>query len=276
MALVAIHTVVDISLDALVVPVGLALRMAIRALEDGVIIRICMARGTYTICVTVVDRKGRVLTVIEGCIQPVRGAMAILASSREELRLRCVPRIGGVVVIGQVAVNAQVAVQVVVIVDVAVGAGPRRDRVRPRQREARLRVIELAIGPLNGVVTKFASGRETGVRRIVCVLKILLMAGNAQVAVQVVVVVDMAVGTLSRRNGVRTGQRKSGLRMIELAIGPLDRVMTLLAGGRETGVGYRALGVLVVGLVAGVARRVGDVVVVVHMAVGADARRNHV
>jgi hypothetical protein len=121
------------------------------------------------------------------------------------------PWIGGVVVIGQVAVNTQVAVQVVVIVDVAVGASARWDGVSPSQRKARLRVIELAIGPLNSVVTYFARGWETGVWWVGGILKILLMAVNAQIAVQVVVIVDMAVDTLSRRNGVRTGQRKSGL-----------------------------------------------------------------
>ena len=179
--------------------------MAICTLEDRVIIRICMARSTHTVRVAVVDRKRRVLRVVEGCVLPVRGVMAVLARRREKLRLGRVPRVGRVVVVGLVAVNAQVAIQVVVIVDVAVGAGPWRDRVRPGQREASLRVIELAIGPLNRVMTKFAGGRETGVRRIVCVLEILLMAVNAQVAIQVVVVVDVAVGALSWRNGVCAG-----------------------------------------------------------------------
>jgi hypothetical protein len=88
MALVTIHAVVDISPDALVVPIGLTFRMAIRALEDRVIIRVCVARCTHTIRVAVADRKWRVLTVVESCIQPVRSAMAILASRGEELLLR--------------------------------------------------------------------------------------------------------------------------------------------------------------------------------------------
>jgi len=79
-----------------------------------------MARRTHAIRVAMVDRERRVLRVIERCIQPVRGVMAVLASRREELRLRRVSRVGRAVIVGEVARNAQVAGQIVVIVDVAI------------------------------------------------------------------------------------------------------------------------------------------------------------
>jgi len=79
----------------------------------------------------------------------------------------------------------------------------------PGQREAGLRVIELAIRPLDSVVAELASGREAGVRWIVGIVVIGLVARNAQVAGQVVVVVDVAVGARPGRNGVRTGQREA-------------------------------------------------------------------
>lgn len=50
---------------------------------------------------------------------------------------------------------------------------------------------------------------------------------------QVVVVVDMAIGTGAWRNGVGVGQRKSCGGVIELAISPNYRVVAALAGGGE-------------------------------------------
>ena len=47
-----------------------------------------------------------------------------------------------------------------------------------------------------------------------------------------------------------TGQRKPGLRVIELAIGPLHGVMTLLARRREARVRYRTIRPIEIGLVA--------------------------
>ena len=44
MALIAIHTVIDIIWIALVSRIGLGLGVAIRALEDGIVVRIGVAR----------------------------------------------------------------------------------------------------------------------------------------------------------------------------------------------------------------------------------------
>ena len=68
---------------------------------------------------------------------------------------------------------------------------------------------------------------------------------------------------------MRTRQRPTGLRVIELAIRPLHGVMALLAGGRKAGMRHRTLRVVVVGLVARDACGVGDVVVVVDVAIRA-------
>jgi len=129
MALVAVHTVVDISIDALVVLVRLRFRVAIGALENRVVIRIRMARCAHPIRVAMVDRERRVLRVIERRVQPVRGAMTVLACRREELRLPCMPRIRRVVVVGLVAADARRRQRGVVVVDMTVRARPRWNRV---------------------------------------------------------------------------------------------------------------------------------------------------
>ena len=129
MALVAVHTVVDISIDALVVLVRLRFRVAIGALENRVVIRIRMARCAHPIRVAMRDRERRVLRVIERRVQPVRGAMTVLACRRKELRLRCMPRIRRVVVVGLVAADARRRQRGVIAVDMTVRARPRRNRV---------------------------------------------------------------------------------------------------------------------------------------------------
>ena len=276
MTLVAVHAVVHVALDALVVRIRLRFRMAVRALENRVVIRVRVARRTDSIRVAVVDRELRVLGVIEGRVQPARRAVTVRTRHREELRLRCVPRIRRVVVVGLVATDARRRQRGVVAVDVAVDARPRRNHVRSGQRERGVVVIEGRIRPLNRVMAEFASGWKPGVRHgSGRILEVGLVARNAQRAVQVVVVVDMTVRAGARRNHMRTGQWESGLRVIELAIGPLDGVVALLASGREPGVRYGSGRILEIGLMARNASSDGDVVVVVDMAVGADPRRNH-
>ena len=210
--------------------------------------------------------------MIELAIRPLDGVVAEFAGGRESrMRHRTVRTVEIILV----ARNASRVRDVVVVVDVAVGACPRRDRMRARQRESGLRVIELAIRPLDGVVAVLASGRETRVRyRSFRIVVVGLVARNAGRVRDVVVVVDVAVGTGSWRNRMRARQRESGLRVIELAIGPLDRVMALFAGGGEAGVRHRSLRIVVVGLVARNAGRVRDVVVVVDVAVGTGSWRN--
>ena len=65
MALVAVHAVVYVSADALVILVGLILGVAVRALKHGIIIRIDVAGSAHTIRVPVIDGELRVLRVVE-------------------------------------------------------------------------------------------------------------------------------------------------------------------------------------------------------------------
>jgi hypothetical protein len=65
-------------------------------------------------------------------------------------------------------------------------------------------MVESGVRPHTGVVAQFTLLRESGshVIRIRRPLKILEMAGNASGAFELVVVVDVAVDTLSWRHGV--------------------------------------------------------------------------
>ena len=186
-------------------------------------------------------------------------------------------RIARALEIVEVARHASRARQVVVVVGVAVGALARRHGVRPGQRESRRRVIELAIRPRDHVMTLLAGCRETRVRnRCSRGIEVVLVATDASRACEIEVVINVTVCALPRRHQVRAGKRKSGGRVIELAAGPRDHVMTLLASGRETRVRNRCSRGIEVVLVATDARRTRDVVVVVDMAVRTLPRGHHV
>ena len=100
------------------------------------------------------------------------------------------------------------------------------------------------------------------------------MATHARRRCQVVIIVDVAISTCARRHSVQAGQSEASRGVIELAVGPLNSVVALLTGGRESGVRYWRGRVVVIGLVTADARDIGDVVVVVDVAIGALARRN--
>ena len=104
------------------------------------------------------------------------------------------------------------------------------------------------------------------VRRAV---EILQVARDAGIAVQAVVVPNVAIDALPRRHRVLPGQGEARRVVIELAVSPRHRVVAGLASGRKAscGMGDRADCVVVVGLVAGNARRAGEVVVVVDVAI---------
>src|SRR5215467_5769678 len=103
---------------------------------------------------------------------------------------------------------AECAVQRVVVVGVTVGAHARRYSVRSRQLEAGAGVVEGTIGPLRGVVAALAGRRQSrggvidGRQRVGVIVLMTRVAGRGR---QVVVVVAMAVRTLTGWNHMRTG-----------------------------------------------------------------------
>lgn len=223
MALIAINTVVDIPADIRVVEIGrVIVAMATGALEDGVVVRINMARGAHVIRIAVSGWELRVLRVIKRGPGPRRRVVAGRARGWEELRLRFVAWVRRVVVVRLMAANAGDGQRRVIVVDVAVRANPWRHKVRARQGECGVVVVEGGVRPDCGVVAQFARGREAGarVRRIGRARIVLLMAGVAQGAVQGIVVAYMAVRALPRWHRVRAGQREARGRVVKLTIGP--------------------------------------------------------
>jgi len=153
MALVTINTVEDVTLHALMVGSGLSRRVAIRALEDRVIVRIGVTRGADVVGVAVTRWKLRVLRVIKRRTRPSGRVVATLARGREKLRLRGVARVRGVVVVRLMAADTSRRQRGVVVVDVAIGAHPWRHGVRTSQREGRVVVIKRGVCPNRRVVT---------------------------------------------------------------------------------------------------------------------------
>ena len=139
-------------------------------------------------------------------------------------------------------------------------------------------MVERRIQPSRRAVARVAGLGKIG-RDVIGIcrpLEVLQVAGHARCTRQVVIVVDVAIGAHPRRHRVQSCQRKSRRRVIELAVGPEHRVVALLACGRKTGMRHRRRRIVVIGLVATDARRVGDAVVVVDVAIGAPSRRHRV
>ena len=178
MTLVAVDAVVYIPAHVIVVEVsGVVASVAARALEYGVVAGINVAGGADAVGVAMVYRELRVLRVVERRARPGGGVVAGLAGSGEELRLRSVAWIRGVVVVVLVATDARQGQRRVVAVDMAIRANTRRHHVRTGKRERSVVVIKRGVGPDDGVVAEFAGSRESGrrMRGITCAGVILLM-----------------------------------------------------------------------------------------------------
>jgi hypothetical protein len=217
---------------------------------------------------------GRV--VIELAVCPYDRVMAFLARCGEAgMGYRASRR----VVIVLMTADAGRVGKVVVVVDVAIGALARRHGMASRQREAGRVVIEGRIEPGTRAVALIAGlGEVSGnVVRIRRALKVFQVAGYARRARQIVVVVEVAVGTLPRRNRMQSRQGKPGRVVIEGRIEPGTGAVTLRTslGKIRTHV-VRIRGALEVLQVARYAVGIGQVVVVVDVAVGAQPRRHRV
>ena len=160
--------------------------------------------------------------------------MALLARSREPgVRHRGY----GVVEIILVAADAGRAGDVEIVIDVAIRTLPRGNRVCTRQRKPRFRVIERRRLPGCGGVAGFASLRESPahVVRVRGSLEIFQVTRHAGRAGQVVVVVDVAIGALPRRNRMRAGQHKIYRGVIETGRLPTRSSVALQAIRGEVG-----------------------------------------
>ena len=140
--------------------VRVGLQVAIRALEDRVVIRICMAGGAQVVGSSVRGWEGRVLRVIEARIQPRRSAVAVLTSRGEELWLRGVSRIRRLLVIRLMTANAGCRQRRVVVVHMAIRALARWNCMQAGQWKRCVVVVERRIRPRDGVVANFTLLRE--------------------------------------------------------------------------------------------------------------------
>ena len=244
-------------------------------IQGVVIVDVAIGTGTRWDGVQSRQRKSRAV-VIECRVQPAAGVVTLIAGLRE-IRGDVV-RIVRALIILQVTADASCRIQAVVVVDVAIGAGTRRYSVQPGERESSGCVVEGCVHPVGGVVTLVAGLRE--IRRHVvgtgCALIVLQVARHARRACQVVVVVHVTIGAGARRNRVESGQSKSCGGVVELGISPRHGIVALLARRGESTMRNRRRRVVEVCLVTTDAGRIGDVVVVVDVAIRASPWRNHV
>ena len=183
---------------------------------------------------------------------------------------------------GVVAAVAARALEYRVVVRIRMAGGANAVGVAVAGRELRvLRVIERRASPGGRVVASRAGRREelwlrgmAGIRRVVV---IGLMAADAGRGQRSVIAVDVAVSACPGRYGMRPGQWKCRVVVVKGGICPDSGVMAEFAGSRESGRRVcRTGGTGIILLVACVAQRAIESVVVVHMAVAAQAWRHGV
>ena len=158
--------------------------------------------------------------VIEGRVQPGSRAVALIAALRKVRRY--VIGIGCSLIVRQVARHAGRAGEVVIVIEVAIGALPRRHCMHARERKSSAVMVEGGIQPRSRVVALVAALREVRghVIRVCRSLVVLQMARDASRAGQVVVVVDVAIGALTRRHGVHARQRKVSRIVVKRRVRP--------------------------------------------------------
>lgn len=118
-----------------------------------------------------------------------------------------------------------------------------------------LRVVEGRIRPRSRVVAVLASCREKlrlrRVSRVGSLVIVGLVATDASGRQSCVVIVDVAIGALSRRRLMRSRQREGRIVVIERRVGPHRRVVAQLASRREASRRMRGtIGLRIVGLMA--------------------------
>ena len=167
-----------------------------------------------------------------------------------------------------------------IVIGVRVAGGAHSARIAVSDGEGRvLRMVEGRASPCCRVVARLARCREklrlcrvTGIRRVVVVR---LMTSDARCRQRCEVVVDVAIGALPRRHGVRAGERERRVVVVKRGIGPHRRVVAQFACGRKTSsrVSWIIRG-SVIRLVARVAESAIERIVVVLVAIGTKPRRH--
>ena len=108
-------------------------------------------------------------------------------------------------------------------------------------------------------------------------LEVLLVTAVAGRVGDAVIVVDVTIGALARGHGVHSREGESGVVVVKRRVHPVAGVVALLASLGEIGGDVVGIaGALEIGQVATHTSRVGDGVVIVHVAIGALPRRYRV
>ena len=117
----------------------------------------------------------------------------------------------------------------------AIDALARRHGVQAGQRERGLRVVKIRRLPSICSVARFAGLGEAQLHMIrVCRSgEVLQVARYARGDGQVVVIVDMAIGALARRHGMRSGERKARGGVVKPGVEPVVEAVALFAGRGE-------------------------------------------
>jgi len=159
--------------------------------------------------------------VVKRGVGPQSGVVTSFAGCRE-CGCDVIHRRLGVIVIRLMARDASGGRQVVIVVYVTIGTGARRYRVTACQREPSSAVIKRGIKPGAGAVALVAGlgkiRRDViGVSRSLVILQVASHAGRA---IQVVIVVDVAIGTGTRWDSVQSGEREASAVVIKGGIEP--------------------------------------------------------
>ena len=264
MTLVAVHAVVNVPANALMVLIGVRFGMTIRALEHRVIARIYVAGCANSARATMVGVEPGV--VEDRSCPPGDDLVACLAGGGEAGR-HVIGVVGGQILnlVTRIAVGRE---RCVVVVHVATGA--RYGRMCSHERERRVVMVEGRGLPRRCAVADVAllgksSSHVIRIRRALVILQVATHAGGIR---QVVIPVDVTIAALQFQ--VPSRQRETALGMIKCGGLPgRGAVAHRAVGGKARRYVIRIRRGLVLLQVATHAGGAGEVVVPVDVAIAA-------